>query len=102
MTAGPDAGVRLVVLRAERVVRRHERVSGAGVHRERRVDAERLQRGLEFARRVRSEEVVVFGHVAADHGGDLRVVGLVVALREAVERHDRLDLVGPRARRGRS
>ena len=52
-------------------------------------------RAFEFARRVGAEEVVVLGHVAADHGGDLRVVGLAVALREPVERHDRLDLVGP-------
>ena len=55
--------------RAERVVRAHERVAGAGVDGERDVLAHALQLGLERLRRLRREEVVVLGHVPADRRG---------------------------------
>ena len=90
----PDLGNLGLVLCAECVVRRHERVPGALVHRDGGVLAERGQLLLEMHRGRRREEVVVFGHVTLDRRLDLGVVGLAVAGREAVERHRRLHLVG--------
>ena len=75
-------------------MRRHERVPGARVHRDRHVLAHALQLRLERACAVGAEEVVVLGHVAAHRRVELRPVGLHVARREAVERDDGAHRVG--------
>ena len=94
----PNLGGEISALGTERVVRGHERVTGALVDRELGVHTGRAELGLEFRGARRGEEVVVLGHVAADDRRDTRVVRLTVTRGEAVERDGDLDEVGAERR----
>ena len=84
---------RVLVQCAQRVVRPHESVAGAGVNRERDCLAHLAQLRFERLSGRRWKMVIIFRHVTADAGRKFRPVRLHVSLGKAIERHNRLDPV---------